>query len=85
MPPDFTSTEVSIVTSDAICELASKLYFVDRDSTAGIVRPILVIRLRNVYYIVEPTHHTKPNDHPRLYSIIADSSLTTVLEHFVTR
>lgn len=82
LPPGVNSAEVVPVTDPAICTCAAALYYTDRDSSYDGVRPVFAIRMRSVYYILEPEFRGRASGgRPAIRSIVADDSLSIIHAH----
>jgi hypothetical protein len=80
IPSGLNTGEIVVVTADSICAQAAQLYYMSRDSVYAAPKAVFVIRLRDIYYVQEPhVLRRTPESRGYVWSIIADSSLATVL------
>lgn len=82
-PAGVTAAEIVAVTDDSVCATAAALYFQTRDSSYTAPKPVFVARIRDVYFVQESSLRGPPGDDRQyLFSMVANSSLSTVLQFF---
>jgi hypothetical protein len=86
MPIDLSPAEVVVVSAPTVCAQAASLYFQDRDGAGSVSAPVLVVQMRNRFYVQESRVHTRAGSSAgHVYGLLADSTFSAALRHYISR
>lgn len=82
-PAGLAPSEIVPIASDSVCAQAAQLFVQTFKRSSPATIPVFVIRLRDIYFIQDPTARGATGDDRRyVFSMVTDTSLTTALETF---